>query len=140
MARSAFTGGLFLTLLNHVGPLQGEWGHWGALIRLHGVSGCCQRPSRPTMSTVAVSVPYWGHTAAVCLLVDGITRLRLPTNLVEIHAEMSELLDKHMYKLNECFKYVRTYKFSRIHTGGHTSLWKVCDEIKERKNCRVKFF
>ena len=51
----------------------------GALIRLHGVSGCCQRPSRPTRSTVAVSVPYWGHTAAVCLLVDGITRLRLPT-------------------------------------------------------------
>ena len=79
MARSAFTGGLFPTLLNHVGPLQGAWGHWGALIRLHGVSGCCQRPSRPTMSTVAASVPYWGHTAAVCLLVDGITRLRLPT-------------------------------------------------------------
>ena len=36
-------------------------------------------PCRPTMSTVAVSVPYWGHTAAVCLLVDSITRLRLPT-------------------------------------------------------------
>ena len=71
MARSAFTGGLFPTLLNHVGPLQGAWGHWGALIRLHGVSACCQRPSRSTMSTVAVSVPYWGHTAAVCLLVDG---------------------------------------------------------------------
>ena len=79
MARSAFTGGLFPTLLNHVGPLQGAWGHWGALIRLHGVSGCCQRPSRPTKSTVAVSVPYWGHTAAVCILVDGMTRLRLPT-------------------------------------------------------------
>ena len=79
MARSAFTGGLFPTLLNHVGPLQGAWGHWGALIRLHDVSGCCQRPSRPTKSTVAVSVPYWGHTAAVCLLVDGVTRLRLPT-------------------------------------------------------------
>ena len=31
------------------------------------------------MSTVAVSVPYRGHTAAVCLLVDGITRLQLPT-------------------------------------------------------------
>ena len=44
------------------------------------MSGCCQRPSRPTMSTVAVSVPYWGHTAAVCLLVDGITRLWLPTH------------------------------------------------------------
>ena len=79
MARSAFTGGLFPTLLNHVGPLQGAWGHWGALIRLHGVSGCCQRLSRPTMSIVAVSVPYWGHIAAVCVLVDGITRLRLPT-------------------------------------------------------------
>ena len=79
MVRSAFTGGLFPTLLNHVGPLQGAWGHWGALIRLHGVSGCCQRPSRPTRSTVAVSVPYWGRTAAVCLLVDGMTHLRLPT-------------------------------------------------------------
>ena len=79
MARSAFTGGLFPTLLNHVGPLQGAWGHWGALMGLHGVSDCCQRPSRPTMSTVAVSVPYWGHTAAVCLLVVGMTRLRLPT-------------------------------------------------------------
>ena len=79
MARSAFTGGLFPTLLNHVGPLQGAWGHWGALIRLHGVSGCCQRPSRPTKSTVAVSVPYWGHTAAVCLLVDGITRPHRPS-------------------------------------------------------------
>ena len=79
MARSAFTGGLFPTLLNHVGPLQDAWGNWGALIRLHGVSGCCQRLSRPTRSTVAVSVPYWGHAAAVCLLVDGITRLRLPT-------------------------------------------------------------
>ena len=65
MARSAFTGGLFPTLLNHVGPLQGAWGHWGALIRLHGVSGCCQRPSRPTRSTVAVSVHYWGHTANI---------------------------------------------------------------------------
>ena len=79
MARSAFIGGPFPTLLNHVGPLQGAWGHWGALIRLHGVSGCCQRLSRPTMSTVAVSVPYWGHIAAVCLLVDGITHLQLPT-------------------------------------------------------------
>ena len=29
MARSAFTRGLFPTLLNHVGPLQGVWGHWG---------------------------------------------------------------------------------------------------------------
>ena len=71
MARSAFTGGLFPTLLNHIGPLQGVW--------LHGVSGCCQRPSQPTMSTVAASVPYWGHTAAVCLLVDDMTRLRLHT-------------------------------------------------------------
>ena len=37
------------------------------------------------MSTVAVSVPYWGHTAAVCLLVDGITCLQLPTPLPPTH-------------------------------------------------------
>ena len=116
MARSAFTGGLFPTLLNHVGPLQGAWGHWGALIRLHGVSGCCQRPSRPTMSTVAVSVPYWGHTAAVCLLVDGITRLRLPTlpppahpppinSIRDITAVEKNCLKTHQYQLGGRISY-----------------------------------
>ena len=86
MASSAFRGGLFSTLQNHVGPLQGVWGHWGALIRLHGVSSCCQlqRPSRPTMSTVAVSVPYWGNTAAVCLLV------------------ILQLLEKNYLKTQQC--------------------------------------
>ena len=40
----------------------------------------CVRLLPTTVSAyLAVSVPYWGHTAAVCLLVDGITRLRLPT-------------------------------------------------------------
>ena len=38
MARSAFTGGLFPTLLNHVGPLQGAWGHWG-IYALGGTNG-----------------------------------------------------------------------------------------------------
>ena len=86
MARSAFTGGLFLTLQNHVGPLQGVWGHCGALIRLYGVSSCCLRPSGATMLIAAVSVPYWEHTAAVCLLVNGIARLWLPTRPTPIHS------------------------------------------------------
>ena len=34
-----------------------------------------------------------------------IRRRNVDTNLVEIHTEMSELLDKQMYELNECFKY-----------------------------------
>ena len=32
-------------------------------------------------------------------------RRSVDTKLVEIHAEMSELLDKQVYVLNECFKY-----------------------------------
>ena len=110
MARSAFTGGLFPTLQNHVGPLQGVWGHWEALIRIHGVSNCCQRPSWPTMSTVAVSVPYWGHTTALCLLVDGITRLRLstsphplpPTHPLYTLSVILQQLEKNYLKTQQC--------------------------------------
>ena len=35
----------------------------------------------------------------------SIHRRSVNTNLVEIHAEMSEVLDKQVYVLNECFKY-----------------------------------
>ena len=56
IARSTFTGSISLTLLIHNGPLQRIRCHWGALIRLHVVSNCLQRPSWPDMYTVAVSV------------------------------------------------------------------------------------
>ena len=69
MAGSAFTGGLFLILRGHVGPMRGVWGRWGALMGLHGVSCCYQRLSWPAMSAVAVSV---------CLLVGGVACLWLP--------------------------------------------------------------
>ena len=45
---------------------------------------------------------------------------------------MSELLDKQVYVLNECFKLN-----SGIHAGGHASPRKVCDE-NERKKERKK--
>ena len=35
-----------------------------------------------------------------------IRRRSVDINLVEIHAEMSELLEKQVYVLNECFKYI----------------------------------
>ena len=41
----------------------------------------------------------------VFCLVEHIHRRSIDTNLIEIHAEMSELLDKQVYVLNECFKY-----------------------------------
>ena len=54
----------------------------------------------------------------------------------EIHAEMSELLDKQVYVLNECFK----YKFQDSH-GGHASPRKCAMKIKKEKNeFRVKNF
>ena len=52
---------------------------------------------------------------------------------------MSELLDKQVYVLNECFK----YKF-RDSRRGHASPRKVCDENERKKekenDGRVKFF
>ena len=43
--------------------------------------------------------------AESCLSGRGYIRRRSPdTNLVEIHEEMSKLLDKQVYVLNECFK------------------------------------
>ena len=56
------------------------------------------------------------------LKVVSIHRRSVDTNLVE---EMSELLDKQVYVLNECFK----YKFRDSRRGS----CKVCDENKERK-------
>ena len=69
---------------------------------LHGVSSCCQRPSRPTMSTVTVSVPYWGHTAAVCLLVNGMVHLRLPTHPLHTLSMILQQLEKTISKTQQC--------------------------------------
>ena len=46
---------------------------------------------------------------------------------------MSELLDKQVYVLNECFNIN-----SGIHAGGHASPRKVCDENKRKKVERKK--
>ena len=46
---------------------------------------------------------------------------------------MSELLDKQVYVLNECFK----YKF-RDSRRGHASPRKVCDENERKKESRKK--
>ena len=70
MARSAFTGGLFPTLQNHIGPLQGVWGH---CMRGTNKATVCQTaandrlglPRRlwlflcPTEDTLLLSVSLW---------------------------------------------------------------------------------
>ena len=45
----------------------------------------------------------------------SIYRRSVDTNLVENHAEMSELLDKQVYVLKECLK----YKFRDSRQGSH---------------------
>ena len=50
-----------------------------ALIRMCVVPNCSQRLSRPVLWIAAVCATYWTHTTAVCLLMVGLTRLRLPT-------------------------------------------------------------
>ena len=62
----------------------------------------------------------------VCLVEH---RRSVDTNLVEIHAEMSELLDKQVYVLNECFK----YKFRDSCRGVTQAHEKCAMKIKERK-------
>ena len=51
-----------------------------ALIRMCVVPNCSQRLSRPILWIVAVCATYWTHSTAVCLLIIGLTRLRLPTH------------------------------------------------------------
>ena len=51
-----------------------------ALIRMCVVPNCSQRLSRPILWIVAVYATYWTHSTAVCLLMVGLTRLRLPTH------------------------------------------------------------
>ena len=51
-----------------------------ALIRMCVVPNCSQRLSRPILWIVAVCATYWTHSTAVCLLMVGLTRLRLPTH------------------------------------------------------------
>ena len=51
-----------------------------ALIRMCVVPNCTQPLSRPILWIVAVCATYWTHSTAVCLLMVGLTRLRLPTH------------------------------------------------------------
>ena len=51
-----------------------------ALIRMCVVPNCSQRLSRPVLWIVAVCATYWTHSTAVCLLMVGLTRVRLPTH------------------------------------------------------------
>ena len=50
-----------------------------ALIRMCVVPNCSQPLSRPILWIVAVCATYWTHSTAVCLLMLGLTHLRLPT-------------------------------------------------------------
>ena len=51
-----------------------------ALIRMCVVPNCSQPLSWPILWIVAVCATYWTHSTAVCLLMVGLTRLRLPTH------------------------------------------------------------
>ena len=51
-----------------------------ALIRMCAVPNCSQPLSRPILWIVAVCATYWTQSTAVCLLMVGLTRLRLPTH------------------------------------------------------------
>ena len=51
-----------------------------ALIRMCVVPNCSQPLSRLILWIVAVCATYWTHSTAVCLLMVGLARLRLPTH------------------------------------------------------------
>ena len=50
-----------------------------ALIRMCVVPNCSQRPSRPILWILTACATYWTHTTAVHVLMEGLTRLWLPT-------------------------------------------------------------
>ena len=51
-----------------------------ALIRMCVVPNCSQGLSQPILWIVAVCATYRTHTTAVCLLMEALTRLQLPTH------------------------------------------------------------
>ena len=55
---------------------------------------------------------------------------------VEIHAEMSKLLDKQVYVLDECFK--KKFQDSRGVTRDHANPQKVCYENTRKKQTKKK--
>ena len=75
-----FHRGLFSSLSNRERAPQGLWSHWMALIRMCVVPNCSQSLSRLILWIVAVCATYWTHSTAVCFLMVGLTRLRLPTH------------------------------------------------------------
>ena len=50
-----------------------------ALIRMCVVPYCCQWLSQLILWIESVSVTYWRHSTAVCVLMESITRLSIPT-------------------------------------------------------------
>ena len=74
-----FHRGLFSSLSKRERLPQGLWSHCVALIRMCVVPNCSQRLSRPILWIVVVCATYWTHSTAVCLLMVGLARLRLPT-------------------------------------------------------------
>ena len=58
------------------------------------------------MLTAKLSPIETFHVYGICFMLKVVCHRRsVDTNLVKIHAEMSKLLDKQVYVLNECFKY-----------------------------------
>ena len=73
-----------------------------ALIRMCVVPNCSQRLSRPVLWIVAVCATYWTHSTAVCLLMVGLTRFRLPTHPL-IHAICDSIVAvKKLLKNQQC--------------------------------------
>ena len=51
-----------------------------ALIRMCVVPNCSQQLSQPILWIVTVCATYWTHTTAVCVLMEALTHLWLPTH------------------------------------------------------------
>ena len=80
----------WLSLLSHMAfccPCQTTKVHyrafgasaWMVLIKIWVVPDCCQRLSRLILCIESVSVTKWRHSTTLCVLMEGVTRLRLPT-------------------------------------------------------------
>ena len=73
-----------------------------ALIRMCVVPNCSQRLFRPVLWIVAVCATYWTHSTAVCLLMVGLTRLRISTHPL-IHAICDSIVAvKKLLKNQQC--------------------------------------
>ena len=87
-------------------PVKPPWYNTGSVgpvsARMWLVPNCCQQLSRPVLWIKSLSVTYWRLSTAVCVLMEGLTHLWLPTHPYNVPFMILQSLWKKLLKTQQC--------------------------------------